>query len=98
MEDTNRPVDEMIEEDGIITLTDEDGATVDFEFLDLLNYEGASYAVVVPVEDETDTVQIFRVEGPDQEENSFIPVVDEETAMAVFELFKEKNKDDFDFA
>ena len=40
------------EEIEIITLTDENGEDMDFEFLDLVEYEGKRYAVLLPpVED-----------------------------------------------
>ena len=43
------PAEEEIE---IITLTDENGEDMDFEFLDLVEYEGKRYAVLLPpVED-----------------------------------------------
>ena len=43
------PVEEEIE---IITLTDENGEDMDFEFLDQIDYEGKRYAVLLPpVED-----------------------------------------------
>ena len=39
------PVEEEIE---IITLTDENGEDMDFEFLDQIDYEGKRYAVLLP--------------------------------------------------
>ena len=39
------PAEEEIE---IITLTDENGEDMDFEFLDLVEYEGKRYAVLLP--------------------------------------------------
>ena len=39
------PVEEEIE---IITLTDENGEDMDFEFLDQIDYEGKRYAVLMP--------------------------------------------------
>ena len=39
------PAEEEIE---IITLTDENGEDMDFEFLDLVMYEGKRYAVLPP--------------------------------------------------
>ncbi len=89
--------DVMEDEASIVTLTDEDGTESEFELLDLLSYEGAEYAVLVPNEEDADQVVIFRVEDGDKETNTLIPVNDQETANAVFNQFKEKNKDKFDF-
>ena len=84
------PAEEEIE---IITLTDENGEDMDFEFLDLVEYEGKRYAVLLPpVED---------VEGEDdgnEENESYVFVDDDDILTAVFDIFKEKFKDEFDFA
>lgn len=86
------------EESSIITLTDEDGSEVDFEFLDLIEYEGNEYVVLLPVEEDSDEVVILQLEETGDDEESYIGVDDEEVLTAVFEIFKEKYKDDFNFA
>lgn len=46
--------DEMnMELDNIITLQDEDGQDVAFEFLDLVIYEDKEYVVLLPAEDDS---------------------------------------------
>ena len=57
---------------------------------------------MLPVEDETDEddgeVVILKVEDSgNEEEESYVSVDDEETLNAVFEIFKEKFKDEFNF-
>ena len=90
---------EMLEEDdGIIVLNDEDGNEVSFEFLDLIEYSGEEYVVLLPVEDENGEVVILHVESINEEEDAFEGVESEEILEAVFEIFKEKFKDEFDFA
>ncbi len=86
----------------IIILSDENGEDVQFEFLDLIEYESEEYVVLLPVEDETDEddgeVVILKVEDSgNEEEESYVSVDDEETLNAVFEIFKEKFKDEFNF-
>ncbi len=86
----------------IIILSDENGEDVQFEFLDLIEYESEEYVVLLPVEDETDEddgeVVILKVEDSgNEEEESYVSVDDEETLSAVFEIFKEKFKDEFNF-
>lgn len=92
--------DENLE--NIVTLNDEEGNEVKFEFLDLINYEDEDYVVLLPMagEDEEDgEVVILKVEDSeeDSEEESYVSVEDEDTLMKVFEIFKEKFKDEFDF-
>lgn len=89
--------------DNIVILNDEDGNEVKFEFLDLIELEDEEYVVLLPVaeegEEEEGEVVILKVEDTDEEadEESYVSVEDEETLNKVFEIFKEKFKDDFDF-
>lgn len=94
-------MDENNEElDNIVILKDEDGNDVKFEFLDLIEYEGEEYVVLLPVEEseEADEVVILKLEDTDSEdEESYVSVDDEETLNKVFEIFKDKFKDEFNF-
>ena len=89
--------------ENIVTLNDEEGNEVKFEFLDLINYEEEDYVVLLPMTDSEDEedgeVVILKVEDTDEdsEEESYVSVDDEETLMKIFEIFKEKFKDEFDF-
>ena len=93
----NIPGEDDDELDNIITLNDEDGNEVDFEFLDLIEYEGNDYVVLLPVEEDSDEVVILQVEEVGEDEESYISIDDEEVMTAVFEMLKEKYKDDFNF-
>ena len=89
--------------DNIVILNDEEGNEVKFEFLDLIDLDDEEYVVLLPVTDEGEEdegeVVILKVEDTDEEsdEESYVSVEDEETLNKVFEIFKEKFKDDFDF-
>ena len=88
--------------DNIIILNDEDGNEVQFEFLDLIDYDEEEYVVLLPVEedseDEIGEVVILKVERTESEdEESYIGVEDEEILNKVFEIFKEKFKDEFNY-
>ena len=90
--------------DNIVILNDEDGNEVKFEFLDLIELDNEEYVVLLPVteegEEEEGEVVILKVEDTDDEdsdEESYVSIEDEETLNKVFEIFKEKFKDDFDF-
>lgn len=100
-EDINNNFNEESEEiDNIIVLNDENGEEVPFEFLDLIEYDGEEYVVLLPVEEdeEADEVVILKLEDTEnEEEESYVSVDDEETLNTVFEMFKEKFKDEFNF-
>ena len=88
--------------DNIIVLNDEDGKEVEFEFLDLVELDGEEYVVLLPIEDEESEeegeVVILKVEDTEnEEEESYVSVDDEEILNQVFEIFKEKFKDEFNF-
>ena len=89
--------------DNIIVLNDENGEEVKFEFLDLIEYENEQYVVLLPVleegEEDDGEVVILKVDDTDEnsEEESYVSVDDEDTLMAVFNIFKDKFKDEFDF-
>lgn len=86
----------------IIILSDENGEDVQFEFLDLIEYDSEEYVVLLPAIEEGDEddgeVVILKVEDSEnEEEESYVSVDDEEVLNKVFEIFKEKFKDEFNF-
>lgn len=84
--------------DNIIVLNDEDGNEIKFEFLDLVEYENDEYVVLLPEDDESEEVVILRLEEENGENETYSSVEDEAILNAVFAIFKEKNKDEFNFA
>ena len=81
------------EESSTITLTDENGQDVTFDYLDCLEYEGKEYLVLMPAEDDSNEVVILEVEPGDEENENYLAVEDEEILDAVYGIFKEKYKD-----
>ena len=86
----------------IVILNDENWEEIPFEFLDVIEYEGEEYVVLLPVEedeeDDLGEVVILKVEDTeDEEEESYVSVDDEETLNRVFQIFKEKFKEEFNF-
>lgn len=81
------------EETSILTLTDENGQDVDFEYLDCIDYEGKEYLVLMPAEELSTEIVILEVEPVDDENENYLSVQDEDTLNAVYEIFKEKYKD-----
>ena len=85
------------EEQSILTLTDENGQDVDFEYLDCIDYEGAEYLVLTPADEDSGEVIILRVEPVDEENENYLAVEDEAVLDAVFAIFKDKFKDILEF-
>jgi len=90
----------MENNENIIELTDETGEKEQFEFLDLIEFEGEDYVVLLPCEtaDEAGEVVILKLEDTDNaDEESYVSVDDEIVLGKVFEIFKENFSDEFNF-
>jgi uncharacterized protein YrzB (UPF0473 family) len=83
----------MEEEESILTLTDENGVDVDFEYLDCIEYEGKEYLVLMPADELSTEIVILEVEPVDEENENYLSVQDENVLNAVYGIFKEKYKD-----
>ncbi len=86
--------------DNIITLTDEEGGEAQFEYLDLVAYEGNDYVVLLPLpDDDSGEVVILKVEPIEgnSEMEDYVSVDDESTLEAVFDIFKERYQDEIEF-
>ena len=81
----------------VITLMDEDGNDTRFEFVDLIKFLGNEYVVLIPCEDGEAGVVILQVESDGGDTEDYIPVEDESLLSGIFEMFKERNKDKFNF-
>ena len=81
------------EESSILTLTDENGQNVDFEYLDCLTYQGKEYLILMPADEAETQIVILEVEPVDDENENYLAVEDEEILDAVYGMFKEKYKD-----
>lgn len=92
------------ERDGVVVLIDENGEEVEFEHLDTIEMNGNEYVVLLPLseseeEDEQDVeeVVILRIEHNGQGEDSFVSVEDEGELTVVFEEFKTRMEEEYDF-
>lgn len=82
----------------IITLTDENGEDTKFEFVDLIKFLGEEYVVLLPCENDEEGVLILMVESDKESDTeSYLPVEDDNLLAVIFEMFKERNKDRFNF-
>jgi len=89
------------ERDGIVVLVGEDGEEVEFEHIDTIEMNGNEYVVLIPVDEQEDEeveeVVILKVEYGDDGEDSFVTVDDEEELESVFEEFKARMEEEYDF-
>lgn len=88
--------DEILQEEeqsNILTLTDENGADVNFEYLDCIEYEGTEYLILMPAEEEANEIIILAVDPVDDETENYLSVSDENILNAVYGIFKERFKD-----
>jgi len=88
----------MDEEESILTLTDENGEDMDFEYLDCIEYQGTEYLVLMPADDESNEIVILQIQPVDEENENYLAVEDEAVLDAVYEIFKERYKDVLNFA
>ena len=86
------------EEDSVITLTDESGNEVTFEYMDCIEYDGKEYLVLLPVDEEDTQIVILEVEPVDEENENYLAVEDEAILDAVYAIFKDRYKDVLNFA
>ena len=93
----NENIMEMEEEVSILTLTDENGNDVNFEYLDCIDYQGKEYLVLMPEDEASDELIILEVEPVDEELENYLSVSDEAVLDAVYAIFKEKYKDVMNF-
>lgn len=88
----------MEEEESILTLTDENGEDMEFEYLDCIEYQGKEYLVLMPVDEESNEIVILEIQPVDEENENYLAVEDEAILDAVYGIFKERYKDVLTFA
>ena len=89
------------ERDDYVVLIGEDGEEVEFEHLDTIELDGNEYVVLLPideqVDEEADEVVILKIEHISEEEDSFSTIDDEDELNRVFEEFKSRMEDEYNF-
>jgi len=83
------------EESSILTLTDENGEDINFEYLDCIELDGVEYLVLMP--ENSDEIVILEVQPVDEENENYVAVESEDTLDAVYSIFKERYKDVLQF-
>lgn len=97
------------ERDDIVVLVDENGVETEFEHLDTIEMNGTEYVVLLPLMDEEDEtvdydededegeVFILKVDHDENGDESYVSIEDEEEIDEVFEEFKLRMEDEYDF-
>jgi len=92
------------ERDDIIVLVDENGEETEFELLDTIEMDGNEYVVLLPLDSydeeeemEEEEVVILKMERGDDGESSFVNIEDEDELDAVFEEFRLRMEEEYDF-
>lgn len=81
------------EENSIITLTDENGKDMEFEYLDCIEYEDTEYLVLIPAQEDANEIVILEIQPVDEENENYVAVEDEATLDAVYSIFKDRFQD-----
>lgn len=81
------------EESNLLTLTDEKGNEVTFEYLDCIEYNEKEYLVLLPTDVDDTEIVILEVQPIDEENENYLAVEDEVLLNAVYDIFKERYKD-----
>ena len=97
MADNENILEEMENEGALITLTDDEGNEVEFEFLDVIEYDGDEYIVLIENDEDADEVVILKINALDEETEEYVSIDDEEILQTDFDMFKKKYEGDINF-
>ena len=90
-------MEEMENEIPLVTLEDEEGNEVEFEFLDIVEYGGEEFIVLIENDEDTDEVVILKINPIDDETEEYVSIEDEELLDKLFDIFKKKYDGDINF-
>lgn len=90
-------MDEMDNEGTLITLEDEEGNEIEFEFLDVIEYEGEEFIVLIENDEDADEVVILKINAIDDETDEYVSIDDEELLDKIFDIFKKKYDGEINF-
>lgn len=83
------------EEEELIELVDDDGKVLNFKLLDVTEYKGVKYTLLLPAEPNEeiaeDEVVIFRL---NEEEETLEPIEDEALLEEVFDFYTQETEDE----
>ncbi len=82
----------------VLILTDEDGNEIECEVLDTIEYEGSKYVVLLSDDNDEELVILEEIPALDNPDDiDYEGLESEELLETIFNMFRERNKDKFDF-
>ncbi len=97
----NKNIENIDEEEFLIDLFDEDGNKQTFVHLDTVKVGEAEYVICVPdvevEDDEVEEVVILKMEKDEDGEYILVAEEDEDILDRAYEIFRERNEEDFDW-
>lgn len=92
-------IDSDMEKQAVIKLTSDSGEEEVYEILDNIRLNGNKYIVLQSVDGVEDDVLILQVDNSNGEENgtTYLTVENDELLTMIFDLFRKRNKDRFNF-
>lgn len=91
---------ELPENEFLIDLYDEDGNKKVFEHLDTVKYKDDEYVICIPYDDDEEEVTeiiIFKTVIDSKGESALEQIVDPSVLEKVYEIFRERNEEKFEF-
>ena len=88
---------DMENEGTLITLEDEEGNEVEFEFLDIVEYDGEEYIVLIENDEDADEVVILNINRVDEQTEEYVSIEDEDLLDKLFDIFKKKYEGEINF-
>ena len=90
-------IEEFENEDALITIVDDEGNEVEFEFLDVVEYEGEEYIVLIENDEDADEVVILKINPIDDNTEEYVSIDDEDLLQKLFDIFKKKYEGEINF-
>lgn len=86
-------LDDEFEEDGIIELIDDEGKVINFKLLDVTEYKGVKYTLLLAAEPNEqiaeDEVVIFRL---NEKEETLEPIEDDALLQEIFDFYQQETE------
>ena len=88
------------EEEGLVTMVNEDGEQHNFLHLDSFEFNGEVYVVLLPADEgdeDCDEVLIYTLKVEEDGSETLLPIEDEAELDMAYEEFKNRMSDEYDF-
>ena len=86
-----------MEKNVIFTLEDDLGNETEFELLDVINYKNDEYAVLIENVEDVEDLTILKIDSYDDQEEVYTGIDDDDLVKKIFDIFKTKHPDEFDY-